>query len=325
MRLGAPTTDDYGRAGLQQSPCGDIITPVPRTTLHEQVRALVESFVADLLPLIRAAGIEAVQEPIGTTPFRERPNRRSAQLVNEPAGACADAADVAGRAPLSGLKNTFLSPLDFTEAVFSRFEEIAESNNGARRIRLRSDVEAKRIIEELLPLSVFARQMMTPERRVKILHTGNTRNYDAELHISGTEVSNGTLAPSYFVEVATVLPDHDYLVREKLEKDGAVFLGGDIRRIGSKRKGDSRISNRPIARFQSEYAEDLTPHAIRVFQAKAEKEYPSPCILVLNLMPELRLPPSSLLGILLPLESVNHQFSQVWAVSPFNDFCTRLS
>jgi len=155
--------------------------------------------------------------------------------------------------------------------------------------RMRSVLGSKPLIEEVMPLAALVKHLETPERRVSCRWCGDDAEYDAELWLSGPEVEHGFLKPRYFVEVTQAVPQTDFLKREALTRNGSVFGGEDIRRVGSRARGDDHIVSRPVAMDGDATVKGVVTLVRQRLVAKAAKNYPAPCLLAINVEPEGRL------------------------------------
>lgn len=148
--------------------------------------------------------------------------------------------------------------------------------------RLRQGEGTKELVEEILPLAAFLKHFERPGRSVKCRFFSGNQNYDAKIKLAGADIDKGWFEKSYFVEVTSAVSSTDYLEREALSRYGSVFGGGDIRRIGSRVKGNDRIESRAVAQDHDAPVKDAVEWTKTALRRKKAKLYPSPCILVVH-------------------------------------------
>jgi hypothetical protein len=185
---------------------------------------------------------------------------------------------------LDRFRRSFLSVPVFIRRAYSALEAL-----DGDQYRMRSVAGAKELIEEIIPLAALLKHLEIPDRHVRCRFVGGEKDHDAQLRISGPEVEHGLIEHHYFVEVTSAGSPVDYLQREALTRYGHVFGGGDIRRIGSKRRGDDQIVSRAVAVDGHAAVENAITWIKTRLMAKAAKDYPSPCILAVNVEPERHL------------------------------------
>lgn len=144
----------------------------------------------------------------------------------------------------------------------------------------------KELVEEVMPLTALLKNFESPELTVRCKYVGGEANQDARLRLSGTPVDQGFFEQDYYLEVTSAVSPVDYLRREALTRYGSVFGGPEIKRVRSKKRGVNEIVSHAVAEdMDSPLLEAITWVKERL-RAKAEKEYPQPCILVVNVEPD---------------------------------------
>jgi len=143
----------------------------------------------------------------------------------------------------------------------------------------------KALLEEVWPIAVFLRVLDIPRRQIRCRYVGDSQDYDARIVLRGKEVDLCLLKRKYFVEVTTAASPVDYLRREALERNGGSFGGMNIRREGSKRKGNDRIISTPVIDHPGDVVLKAEEWVRTAIAKKGAKLYPSPCILLVNTRP----------------------------------------
>jgi hypothetical protein len=182
---------------------------------------------------------------------------------------------------LDRFRRSFLTVPVFVRRAYAALEAL-----DGDQYRMRSVAGAKELIEEIIPLAALLKHLEIPDRQVRCRGIGGDQDHDAQVRIAGPEVEHGLIEPRYFIEVTSAVSPDEHLKREALTRYGHVFGGGDICRIGSKRRGDDQIVSRAVAVDGQEAVENTIAWVKTRLRAKAAKEYPSPCMLVVNVEPE---------------------------------------
>lgn len=116
--------------------------------------------------------------------------------------------------------------------VESRIQKLGKTDEGKSALRLRRGL-AKVLVEEALPLAIFAAKHYGASRRVKIRHRIGNQNFDAE-------VMDGRLrkSPFKYVEVTQAHEgENEHYRMIALERDGHVNVLGTVKKSGTKHTG----------------------------------------------------------------------------------------
>lgn len=182
---------------------------------------------------------------------------------------------------LEDFRKSFLPALEFVGRGYAAVEAL-----GDHEYFLRPRDGTKELVEEVMPLAALVKHLETPGRSVSCRLVGGDSDHDGEIRMSGREVDQGFWKPQYFVEVTTALFPKEHLRREALARDGSVFMGPDIARVGSKRQGNDQIVSEAAG-------EDLDAPLLNAISwvrerlvAKNRNAYPQPCMLVVNVEPD---------------------------------------
>lgn len=178
-------------------------------------------------------------------------------------------------------RKSYLSTATFVSRAHSALERLSDDE-----FRLRKGKGCKDLVEEMIPIAAFLKHFEIPGRQVRCKYVPGNQNYDAVIRIQGNDVSLGFLRENYFLEVTTAVSPYNFLEREALARYGSVFGGGDIRRVGSRRKGDDRIVSKAVAEDGDAVVIQASDWVKERLSAKANKTYPEPCILLVQVDPE---------------------------------------
>jgi hypothetical protein len=130
-----------------------------------------------------------------------------------------------------------------TASIFVRRAYNAIAALGGDEYRARRD--DKGLVEEVMPLAALAKHLENPELQVRCKYVGGDANHDARLRLSGAPVDQGFFESDYYVEVTSALSPLDYLRREALTRYGSVFVGSEIERVRSRKRGIDEIVHPP--------------------------------------------------------------------------------
>ena len=176
---------------------------------------------------------------------------------------------------------SYLSTATFASRAYSTLKQLSNKD-----FLLRKGNGYKELLEEILPIAAFLKHFEIPGRQVKCRYFPGNQNYDAKIKIQGEEVRPAFTEESYFLEVTSAVPSYDFLEREALARYGSVFGGGNIRRAGSKRKGNDRIISEAVAEDGDAVIVKASYWIKERLDAKANKVYPEPCVLLVQIEPE---------------------------------------
>ncbi len=152
--------------------------------------------------------------------------------------------------------------------VEQKIHEIGSTAGGKRAIRFREGL-AKPLVEEALPLGIFASKFFQNSPEVSIRHILGSQNYDATIQDRRRQQ-----APFSFVEITQAHEgENDLLRMVALERDGHVNVLGAVQKRGTKNTGiHVEVENKAFEHskvFQSEIRR--VEEAIR---RKSDKSYP---------------------------------------------------
>lgn len=151
----------------------------------------------------------------------------------------------------------------------------------------RPNAEMKALIEEVLPIATFLKHMETAGRTVRCRYAGGSASpFDAQITIAGREVERGFLEPMYHLEVTTAENPKEHLRRESLWRHGSVYGGPGIWRVGSKAKSNKDVKSVAVAVYGTAAAQLMAELVNKRVSEKAERQYPSPSMLVVNASPD---------------------------------------
>ena len=171
---------------------------------------------------------------------------------------------------------------EFADRAFAALEGVPDDI----AIHLRVG-DVKKLIEEILPIAVFAKRFDAIERRVHCKYLGaSDDDADAEITLNGRAVDLGFYAERLLIEATCAEDDKAYLRREALARHGGVFTGKNIRRIGRRGAPESRIESVPDVRDGGSGPIEMAGAVRAAVDRKAAKKYSPERVLVVRLDPD---------------------------------------
>jgi hypothetical protein len=185
------------------------------------------------------------------------------------------------------LLDPFKQPIPAFEFARLAFASIDDLHT--QEFELRRDPEVKRLVEEVLPIAIFAKSFEGPERHIVVTYVAHGNTFDGEIIVSGTTVEHGFLESKYYLEVTSAVAPYEYLQREALARYGSVFGGSNIRRTGSTARGDAEVVSKAVVRDVGDDLEDAKRWVADAISSKSGLAYPRPCFLLVRVEPESNL------------------------------------
>lgn len=183
---------------------------------------------------------------------------------------------------LDSFSRSYLTPSVFSARAFKALAALS-----GEQVRSRAAGDGtKRLVEEVLPIAAFLRNLEVPDRYPRCRYFPGTHPFDAKLKLKGVEVDDGHLEAEYFIEVTSALSPLAYLKREALTRNGGVLGGNDIERVGIRKHGTDKIVSKAVARNVGEDIQEAISWTREALLKKQAKKYPSPCILLLQVEPD---------------------------------------
>ncbi len=183
---------------------------------------------------------------------------------------------------LSQFRKSYLSVPVFVRRAYAAVKALDGDEYRARARK----TGAKGLVEEVMPIAALLKHLENPELQVRCKYVGGDASHDARLRLSGVPVAQGFFEQEYYVEVTSALSPLDFLRREALSRYGSVFGGPDIKRVRSRKKGIDEIVSQAAAQDGDSPLQEAIAWVNECLRAKAAKEYPQPCILVVNVEPD---------------------------------------
>lgn len=180
--------------------------------------------------------------------------------------------------PLEQLNGKMIDGLEFCAKVYSIFEQIRKSPDGIERLRMRTSVVEKKLLEELMPICSYIQAKYRAGRYISVCWVDGSQQFDAEIVKVGAYVESCGLPESGFLEVTCVMHPNEYLIRELINTKGFAF-GLE----GIERKNKSReIESTPISYTNREFIPIFSHLVIKQLEKKNAINYPPETVLIVQ-------------------------------------------
>jgi hypothetical protein len=167
--------------------------------------------------------------------------------------------------------------LDFCAATYALFEAVRSTPEGIERLRLRSGLTEKRLLEELLPICRYVQTYYRPGRYISVRWVNGNQSYDAELHQHGQYISQGYYPPLAYLEATCAMHINEHCIWKLLAERRPAFAPEGIRKY--KRKP---VESNPVVFRNLEHVQSFVPFVVSQIRKKAEIAYPEGTSLVVQ-------------------------------------------
>lgn len=165
------------------------------------------------------------------------------------------------------MKNQKLTSEEFVERVDALFAKIKKQNPDYKDIRLRKG-KIKDVIEELLPLKDFVKEIEKEKGPISIIYHGKDSIWDATLEIGKDK---------FGVQVTIATEDKEYLRRQAMVEGAPVFFG-EIHRD----KKTGKIISTPRVFSGDEHIRENAQIIELAINRKKQFNYGKNCILLVS-------------------------------------------
>lgn len=158
--------------------------------------------------------------------------------------------------------------------VEQKIKKIGSTENGKRAIRFREGL-AKPLVEEALPLGIFASRHFHNSEEVTVVPTLGSQNYDARIQDKREERARFS-----FIEITQAHEgENEHLRMIALDRDGHVSPLGAVRKSGTKATG-IQVEIESVAVSHSAVLEQEIRRVEQAIRRKMGKSYPDETILL---------------------------------------------
>lgn len=178
---------------------------------------------------------------------------------------------------IDDINGQWLDGLEFCTKVYALFEKIRAEPDGSQRIRLRSGLVEKRLMDELLPICRYVQTYYRLGRYISVRWIDGSQSYDAELHQSGDYVTQGYYAQQAYLEATCAMHQNEHWIRKLLDQGGVAFAPEGINA-----NKNSPLISEPVVFTNSEHVLKFAPIVVTLIQKKSEISYPQNTSLVVQ-------------------------------------------
>jgi hypothetical protein len=215
---------------------------------------------------------------------------------------------------LAKIKGKYIDSFEFSKAVYKEAFALPDDEV------INPKGAAQKLLWEILPIVLLSQHIRNPELQVDVLWFDDSGQRDGKIRLRGKPVEIGWVEPEYFVEVTTALAPQDHYRREESVKYGFTFVGDNNFEKQDKKGSISR--SQPQVREGGTHIERLKEWIEDCITKKLAKNYPTPCILVINIRSE---------GGRLTLEdwvdvqkfildkNIKHNFDRIYAIDVYEN------
>jgi hypothetical protein len=184
---------------------------------------------------------------------------------------------------LEELNGRLMDGLTFCKKAYRLFDTIRNGPEGVKRLRLRpGHDEAKKLIEEVLPIARYVQMKYSLKTRLKIRWIDGSQPYDAYLSVSVPKYVPEEVRKTYprdqHLEVTTAAYRNDFLSRLQLHTVGGSFGPREIKRDLK----TGKISSKPHVYDRQKMPSDFSALVKGRIKSKAKKNYPENTSLVIR-------------------------------------------
>jgi len=177
---------------------------------------------------------------------------------------------------LEAVDGQLMDGLEFCRAAYDLLESIRAEPEGIAELQAGRSRRAKKLLEEILPLAAFIQARYGPGSRMQVRWSSGNQPYDAQAVYRGALVDRGFLPADQYLEVTTAEHVNEYLVRERMAKEGGSFAAAGTRRDLTTRE----VLSVPVAVEHSDEMDRLVALVIERVREKAAHGYPATTALV---------------------------------------------
>lgn len=176
-----------------------------------------------------------------------------------------------------------VSASDYIRSVYERLESLSNEDYNTRGKKNLPD--AKKLIEEELPLAVVLKHLIRPGIMVECEHIDGYQPFDASIRLTA-RLAEKTSVEEFDIEITLAVSAHSHLIRESMAGHG--FSSGDPVRSDGK-TGDpvipkGGIRQRYLAKDVDQYRNEAVELIRRSIERKNGKDYKEGTRLIVSIV-----------------------------------------
>jgi hypothetical protein len=175
-----------------------------------------------------------------------------------------------------------ISSEEFSKRALNAFESLRNSPGGISKMRMRRRGEfARKLVEEILPISVFLRCFERPGLNLYCQYFSGYQSFDGKIYCQGLLVERKFLKDEYLVEVSIACHEKDYLKRKCLEGGFPCFSAS-----GMKELKNGTVISEPVVNTPADFISEHINFIKSRIEKKGEKNYPNNTFLIIPIFPD---------------------------------------
>lgn len=178
---------------------------------------------------------------------------------------------------LSEFDDQLLDGLDFCRRVYSLFNLIRSEPNGIERIRLKSNLVEKKLMDELLPICRYVQTYYRLGRYISIRWVDGNQSYDAELHQAGVYIEKGYIPSVAYLEATCAMHQNEHWIWKLLNEGKPAFAPEGIEKLRGR-----PVESKAVAFSGSEHIASFARLVISLIRQKMKIDYPENTSLVVQ-------------------------------------------
>lgn len=175
------------------------------------------------------------------------------------------------------LDGQLLDGLDFCAEAYALFEMLRAEPGGIERLRLRSGINEKRLLDEILPICRYVQTYYKPGRYISVRWRNGSQSYDAELVQSGDYITHGYYEQSAYLEITSAMHQNEHWTW-KLLNQGKIAYAPE----GINAKRGTPLKSEPVVFTNSEHVLRFAPFVTASINKKSELAYPENTSLIVQ-------------------------------------------
>lgn len=178
---------------------------------------------------------------------------------------------------LESFDGNLMDGLEFCAAVYSFFESLASQADGVKRIRLRTGLTEKRLVDELLPICRYVQTYYRLGRYISVRWVNGGQSYDAELVQSGAYVEQGYFPEIAYLEATCAMHENEHWIQKLLNEGQPAYAPEGITKPRRR-----PVRSEPVVFTNDEHVLSFAPIVTSLIQKKNAIAYPENTSLVVQ-------------------------------------------
>lgn len=211
--------------------------------------------------------------------------------------------------------------LEFCRLAYLIYDDLRKKPDGMNALRERQR-PIKRLVEEIFPICRYVQNFYGPGRFISVRWVEG-QAYDAEIVASGQLIEVGEWPALGKLEVTQAVHKNEYLMRERLSKEGFAF-GLDGLSRESFDDGSKRVKSVPTIHDNQSYIDEFVGIMLTAIAGKISKGYPPETTLIVDCVLNTIYLRSEWEALIQRVRArlPSHNFAQIFACSIVGNYST---